>query len=151
MWVSGDPSSSSSSEDDWGEESEDSYLVNQQKKNRHQGRSRDDPLLKFQKAQLRDIQDKIRRMVGRELVYAANYRGAKDSGSNIPKFSGGYDYEEFIEWLGRILLHFLNNRMCSPDNEMMMGNGDGVLSQWQSEAMVLGPRDKRELREILGL
>ena len=115
---SGQSSPSGPSEDDWDAESDDSYLLDRGRR-RCWGKDRDDPLSKYQKSQLKDIRDRISKMVGRELTYSANYRGAKDSGSSVKKFSGGNNYEEFMEWLEGILLHFLNNRMCGPDNEMV--------------------------------
>lgn len=58
-------------------------------------------------------------MAGRpELAYAANHRGAKDSGSNIGMFSGAIATRS--SWNGlSVLFHFLNNRMCGLDNEMV--------------------------------
>jgi len=77
-------------------------------------------------------------MVGRELTYAMSYRGAKDSGSKIEKFSGGNNYKGFMEWLESILLFFLNNRMCGPDNEMVQITSmasflEGKARQWFSD------------------
>jgi len=135
---SGDLSPSSSSEDDWDAESEDSYLANRERRHRRQREDHDDPLSKYQRGQLKDIRDKIWKMVGRELTYATSYRGAKDSGSKIEKFSGGNNYEGFMEWLKSILLFFLNNRMCGPDNEMvritsMVSFLEGKVRRWFSD------------------
>ena len=131
-------SPSSSSSDDW--DSEFTVLDDVGQRWREKREHKRNPREEYEREQLRRIQERIRKMVGQEIQYAATYKGVKDI-VTIIKYSGQNDNGIFMRWLVHLLLYFQLNRMCGPDNELvqlsaMYNSLEGVVEEWYRDLVL---------------
>jgi len=135
-------SSSSSSSDDW--DSEFTVLDDDGRRRREKRERRRNPKAEYEREQLRRIRERIRKMVGQEIQYAATYKGVKDI-ATIVKYGGQNDNGIFTRWLDHLLLYFQLNRMCGPENELvrlsaMYNSLEGVAEEWYRDLVLHSPK-----------
>ena len=135
-------SSSSSSSDDW--DSEFTVLDDEGRRWREKRERRRDPRAEYERDQLREIRERIRKMVGQDIQYAATYKGVKDI-VTIIKYAGQNDNGIFTRWLDHLLMYFQLNRMCGPDNELvrlsaMYNSLEGVAEEWYRDLILHASR-----------
>jgi len=135
-------SSSPSSSDDW--DSEFTVLDDERRKRREKRERRRNPKAEYEQEQLRRIRERIRKMVGQEIQYAATYKGVKDI-VTIIKYAGQNDNGIFTRWLDHLLMYFQLNRMCGPDNELvrlsaMYNSLEGVAEEWYRDLILHAPK-----------
>ena len=102
------------------------------------------PKTEYEREQLKKIWERIQKMVGREIQYAATYKGVKDI-VTIVKYVGQNDNRVFTRWLDHLLLYFQLNRMCGPDNELvrlsvMYNSLEGVAEEWYRDLILHVPK-----------
>jgi hypothetical protein len=135
-------SSSSSSLDDW--DSEFTVLDDEGRRRQEKRERRRDPRAEYERDQLREIRERIRKMVGHDIQYAATYKGVKDI-VTIIKYAGQNDNGIFTRWLDHLLMYFQLNRMCGPDNELvrlsaMYNSLEGVAEEWYRDLILHASR-----------
>ena len=135
-------SSSSDSSDDW--DSEFTVLDDDDRRGRKRKERRRDPKTEYEREQLRKIRERIRKMVGQDIQYAATYKGVKDAAAII-KYAGQNDNGIFTRWLDHLLMYFQLNRMCGPDNELvrlsaMYSSLEGVAEEWYRDLILHTPK-----------
>ena len=133
--------SSSESSDDW--DSEFTVLDDEDRRGREKKEHRRDPRTEYEREQLRRIRERIRKMVGQDIQYAATYKGVKDTVT--VKYAGQNDNGIFTRWLDHLLMNFQLNRMCGPDNELvrlsaMYRTLEGVAEEWYRDLILHTPR-----------
>ena len=130
--------SSSDSSDDW--DSEFTVLEDEDRRWREKRERKRDPRTEYEREQLRSIRERIRKMVGQEIQYAATFKGVKDI-VTIIKYAGQNDNGIFTRWLDHLLMYFQLNRMCGPDNELvrlsaMYNSLEGVAEEWYRDLIL---------------
>jgi hypothetical protein len=135
-------SSSSNSSDDW--DSECTVLDDEGRRRREKRERKRDPRAEYERDQLREIRERIRKMVGHDIQYAATYKGVKDI-VTIIKYAGQNDNGIFTRWLDHLLMYFQLNRMCGPDNELvrlsaMYNSLEGVAEEWYRDLILHASR-----------
>ena len=135
-------SSSSSTSEDW--DSDYTVLDDENRRLRERRERRRDPKTEYEREQLAKIRERIRKMVGQDIQYAATYKGVKDI-VTIVKYAGQNDNGIFTRWLDHLLLYFQLNRMCGPDNELvrlsaMYNSLEGVAEEWYRDLILHSPK-----------
>lgn len=135
-------SSSSSSPGDW--DSDYTVLDDEGRRSQERRKRRRDPKTEYEQEQLRKIRERIRKMVGQDIQYAATYKGVKDI-VTIVRYAGQNDNGIFTRWLDHLLLYFQLNRMCGPDNELvrlsaMYNSLEGVAEEWYRDLILHSPK-----------
>ena len=134
-------SSSSGSSDDW--DSKFTVLDDDGRRQRERRERRRNPKAEYEQEQLRKIRERIQKMVGQDIQYAATYKGVKDV--TIVKYAGQNDNGIFTRWLDHLLLYFQLSRMCGPDNELvrlsaMYNSLEGVAEEWYRDLILHTPK-----------
>ena len=134
-------SSSSGSSDDW--DSEFTVLDNDGWGRWERRKRRQNPRTEYEQEQLRKIRERIQKMVGQDIQYAAAYKGVKDV--TIVKYAGQNDNGIFTRWLDHLLLYFQLSQMCGPDNELvrlsaMYNSLEGVAEEWYRDLVLHTPK-----------
>ena len=134
-------SSSSESSDDW--DSEFTVLDDGDRRGREEKERRRDPKTEYEREQLKKIRERIRKMVGQDIQYAATYKGVKETVTI--KYAGQNDNGMFTRWLDHLLMYFQLNRMCGPDNELvrlsaMYNSLEGVAGEWYRDLILHTPK-----------
>ena len=135
-------SSSSGTSEDW--DSEFTVLEDDDRRRRARRNHRRDPKTEYEREQLRGIRERIRKMVGQEIQYAATFKGVKDI-VTIVKYAGQNDNGIFTRWLDHLLMYFQLNQMCGPDNELvrlsaMYNSLEGVAEEWYRDLILHTPK-----------
>jgi hypothetical protein len=105
---------------------------------------RRDPRVEYERDQLKEIRERIRKMVDQDIQYAATYKGVKDI-VTIIEYAGQNDNGIFTRWLDHLLMYFQLNRMCGPDNELvrlsaMYNSLEGVAEEWYRDLILHASR-----------
>lgn len=100
--------------------------------------------MEYEREQLGKVRERIRKMVGQEIQYAATYKGVKDIAAII-KYAGQNDNGIFTRWLDHLLIYFQLNRMCGPDNELVRllvvySSLEGVAEEWYRDTILHEPK-----------